>query len=442
MRELSRRQLWRAWLFCSGFLFACSTVPHQPRTEALSGDANQVRDPAFFLSRRDIRRNDLCVCMIGAQPTSQQKYFKLGCSLWFTRQSCESKRRIVQDGEPGLGEILQSVPHDSKVVIGFVGHWFGADATVDWLKKEVLPEASTRKLDLRIDNTACLGGDDPTELREGTAKALKEYPVPNLEVRVNQAISSGMWDPYLPGKNNFWVEYVNRGGKGSLKFPQCRSFEKSGCWGWLQGGGSGFCEEEDHGRKSLRLLVCSKVEREVYVQSSSGRVGQLERRKQKVYEWTRMDVKNPSFEIKELKGFDAPRLVIGLKNNRYYDSMVTLDQDPEQRESSDAYFLFLKRRFLEDLPDQVHVDAGDESLEEKTVEKAIYSVDDIEIKEQRPGYSVKRFVLWVKVRQASGVNVPMIFGVYSTREEAIAARSRVVANPLILKSYGTGIDVL
>jgi hypothetical protein len=146
-----------------------------------------------------------------------------------------------------------------------------------------------------------------------------------------------------------------------------------------------------------------------------------------------MPVGKPSFELAESKGFQPPRLVIGLKNNRFYDSFVELDIDPELREASDAYLLYLKRRFLEELPEQVHVDTGDDSLDEKTVERAIYSLEDVVVKEQQPGVSISRFVLRIQVREASGKVESRIFGVYSTRGEALAARDRAIANPLILK---------
>jgi hypothetical protein len=415
-------------------LAGCSTAPKAPEVEVVAEDTSGFRDPAFFFKKKDIRRNDLCVCMIGAYPTNQQKFFKLGCSLWFTQQSCEAKRRIVEEGDPSFADALSTTPHGSKVVLGFVGHWGSAGQTVDWLKKDILPVASEREIDLRVDNTACSGGDDPTRLREGTAQLLRELPVPNLEVKVNQEVSSGMWDPYLPGKNNFWVEYRNQGGSDGLRFPECRSFEKRSCWGWMQGGGSGFCEEEENGVRIPRLLVCSQVERDYYAQAPGAPAHQLERRKRRVYEWIRMDVKKPSFEVVENKGYRPPVLTIGLKNNRFYDARLELDQDPDQRESSEAYYLFLKRKYLEELPEQVHVDTGDESLDEKTIERSLFSVDDIEIKEQKPGYFVKRFELRVKVLQDSGKLLPKVWGVYSTKDEALAVRNRILKDPLILKA--------
>jgi hypothetical protein len=433
MRMLRQMANWKV-LAIPLMMAGCSTAPKAPVAEVAADDLSGFRDPAFFFKKKDIRRNDLCVCMIGAYPTNQQKFFKLGCSLWFTRQSCDAKRRIIEEGDPSFADVLSTTPRGSKVVLGFVGHWGSAGQTVNWLKRVILPAASKREIDVRVDNTACRGGDDPIELREGTSELLKELPVPNLEVKVNQDISSGMWDPYLPGKNNFWVEYVSRDGKGSLKFPSCRSFEKRSCWGWMQGGGSGFCEEEENGVRIPRLLVCSQVEREYYAQVPGAPAHQLERRKRKVYEWMRMEVKKPSFEVVESKGYQPAELTIGLKNNRFYDALVELDQDPEQRETSEAYYLFLKRKFLEELPEQVHVDTGDESLDEKTVERSIFSADDIEIKQQKPGFHVKRFVLRLKVLEPSGKHSPKIWGIYSTREQALAVRDRILQNPLILKS--------
>ncbi len=435
MHALTKFRSWRKFAVPILLLAGCSTASKAPVAEVAVEDPSGVRDPAFIFKKKDSRRNDLCVCIIGSTPKSQQGFFKLGCSLWFTRQSCEDRRRIVQDDLVGMGvgEALETAPQGAKVVIGFVGHWNSAVQTVDWLDREVLPVASDRDIDVRVDNTACSGGNDPTHLRDGTNSLLKRYSLPNLDVRVNQAISSGLWDPYLPGKNNFWVEYSSRGSEGSLKFPECRSFEKRSCWGWMQGGGSGFCEEEEKGKRIPRLLVCSQVEREVYVQAPGGRVGQLERKKRKVYEWTRMPVGRPSFEIVEKKGYQPAQLVIGLKNNRFYDAMIELDIEPELREASDAYVLYLKRSFFEELPEQVHVDVGDDSLNEKTVERSIFSLDDVVIKEQKPGFNVSRFVLTIQVRDSSGKMEPGIFGVYSTRGEALAARDRVIANPLILK---------
>jgi len=399
----------------------------------------ESRDPAFFFSKKEVRKNDLCVCMIGSEPENQQKWFKLGCSIWFSKQSCEQKRRIVQDETPGLAEILDESHRGSKVVLGFVGHWGSAHQTVNWLRDDLLPAASKYGVDLRIDNTACSGGDDPVELREGANKLLTRFPVPNLEVRVNQAISSGLWDPYLPGKNNFWIEFASQKADDErLTLPECRKFEGKTCWGWIQGGDSGFCQEEVKGRKQRSLLVCSKVDYETYMQRmGSTRSNNLERVTRQRFEWTRLDSSLAGMEIRESKRWHEPEMRVGLKNNRIYDEAFTEAAIEEFRDDARMMKKIqddAKEWFFIGLPQEVHLDLGDDSMETKTISKSELSVDDVEIKEIKPRYATSSYsVILKQTKGVGGKKGVLTLGVYPTRELAEQARTRLNSNPFLLK---------
>ncbi len=427
MHNFSTWSLWGATIILAG----CSTVPSGTVSSQPFVDDGS-RDPAFWKRKAEVRENDLCVCEIGSFPKSQQGFFKLGCSIWFTHQSCAKTLRIESGKLPELSDLLDESFRQKKVVVGYVGHWASANQTVEWLRTDILPAASKYEIDLRVDNTACSGGNDPTRLREGTQQLLKEMPVPNLEVRVNQEISSGLWDPYLPGKNNFWIEYSQANDSGRLEFPKCREFESKSCWGWIQKGGSGYCVEEKEGREELRLLACNETEREDYVSKAGGRAGDLELKKRKLYQWERISLSQGAFEIQDEKIYRAPELTIGLKNNRYYDEVFGLGEVDSP--GGEKLLRLMKEMLLEGLPEEVHVDAGDDSLEPATVSRSIYTVEDVIVKSQKPGFWTSQFRLYLTKRERSGKTARLYWGTYSSRLEAETARDRIISNPLLLKS--------
>ncbi|NDD91801.1 hypothetical protein EBZ37_06925, partial [bacterium] len=347
----------------------CSSVSRQASTES-------PREPAFLPKKSDARLNDLCICIIGATPENERSSFKLGCSVWLSRQSCELQRRGVEGESPSIPEWLEEARSGSKVVVGFVGLWGEASRTVSWLETEILPMASRRGIDLRVDTSASMSGSSFQDLQSGASEVFKRHPVPNLEVRVAQTVSSGVWDSPVPMANPFWLEYAQKNDVSRVQFPRCRDFEGRSCWSAMPGGGGGFCEHSSSGEKQLRLLVCGETEHE----SLGG----------KVFEWIPVSTSRPAWEILETKVYRAPSYRIGLKNNRLYDDWAegVLSDDAQE----DGYLRYLRQEFLDSLPAQVQLDSGDESLERQVTERSLYTLDDIQVKERRSGHSVSGHV--------------------------------------------------
>ncbi|MBU6376293.1 MAG: hypothetical protein KGQ59_09885, partial [Bdellovibrionales bacterium] len=382
----------------------CSSVSRHSPAEA-------PREPAFLPKKTEARLNDLCICISGATPESERSSFKLGCSVWLSRQSCELQRRGIEGESPTISEWLEEATSGSKVVVGFVGLWGEASRTVSWLETEILPAASRRGIDLRVDTSASMSGSHFQDLQRDTSEALKIHPVPNLEVRLAQMVSSGIWDSPVPMANPFWLEYAEKNNVGRVHFPRCRDFEGRSCWSAMPGGGGGFCEHSASGEKQLRLLVCGEVERES--------------RGVKVFEWLLVDATPPFWEIRETKVYRAPSYRLGLKNNRLYDDWAEGIVSDEAQE--EGYLRHLRQEFLDALPVQVQLDSGDESLERQATERTVYSLEDIQVKERRSGHSVSGHVLFFKTKDNQGKTVRRVFGVYRTRGEAEAIRSLLIS---------------
>lgn len=221
--------------------------------------------------------NDLCVCQTGAEPKSQVAFFKMGCKMWNMGQSCSKK--ITASITKPLDEILAENPTVKKLRVGYVGHWSSARASVSFLRSSIVPAIQKHDISVSIDNTACLATDNPFVI----LNYMKTIPeAAKIDFKGNQAISTGMWDKILEGKNNFWAN-IN-GEKLEVTFPTCKSFEDKICSETFQGGGTGVCHDEKD--DSHVFLRCD--EKEIWVTRLEPGGKRTERVKVKKGFWKRM----------------------------------------------------------------------------------------------------------------------------------------------------------
>ncbi|MEN9723063.1 MAG: hypothetical protein RJB38_1049 [Pseudomonadota bacterium] len=247
---------------------------------------------------------DRCVCMTGEPPSErrwEESFYHAGCTRWLSQLHCTAKIQIPNDLKNGFSKTLSSQAPRSRIAWGYVGHWANAQQTLDWLEKDVLPTASVRDFDLTIDNTACSGGDSPALLKKGLEALLEKYPLGTLDLKVNQTISSGMWDPYLPGKNNFWVEVHHQENHTRLTFPKCEAFEGHSCWGWIQKSEMGFCLDAAGETSRLRALRCAPVTTEFWTSTPGRPAGRLHREKRTQFKWENLAIEPENFSIGHAK---------------------------------------------------------------------------------------------------------------------------------------------
>ena len=262
--------------------------------------------------------NDLCICLTGTSPSGQVEFFKAGCKLWNMGQSC--KKKITVSEADSLEDILKANPQAKSLNIGYVGHWSSAHASRNFLKYSIVPLIRAHDVTVNVDNTACLATNNPYII----LNYLKTLDVADkINFRGNQAISTGMWDGLLAGKNNFWA---NINGKNlEVTFPLCSTFEGQGCMGVVQDGGTGVCHDEKD--DSHRFLKCEEGHR--WITRSDGK--RATRVKEKSYTWKPLEI-----ELKLEQGYNRT-LVKSMTDMMVYKSFqnqhdaeafkATADQD-------------------------------------------------------------------------------------------------------------------
>jgi len=223
------------------------------------------------------KENDLCICQTGTEPQNEVKFFKLGCKVWHMGKSCGKKMTVSFDRS--LDEILAENPSAKKINVSYVGHWSSAYESVQFLDYTIAPLIRKHDVSVTIDNTACLATDNPFVI----VNYLKSLPdvAGRIEFKGNQAISTGLWDKALSGKNNFWAKIS--GEKLDVTFPGCRDFESKGCMGAFQSNETGVCFDEKSEKHVF--LRCEEGERTVTRMDSSGK--RASKVKEKYFSWKR-----------------------------------------------------------------------------------------------------------------------------------------------------------
>lgn len=219
-------------------------------------------------------KTDLCICQIGDWPSNQRGFFKAGCKAWKMDQSC--KKKVTANQGP-ITEVLEKYPDVKTLKIGYVGHWSSASESVQFLRDHVVPVIREKDLTVDVDNTACLATDNPYVI----VNYLKTVDVADrITYRGNQAVSTGLWDKFWLGKNNFWA--VISGKDLEVQFPSCKKFENKGCMGWAQGNESAVCHDEEN--DTYAFLRCSN-EKTVVTEDE-----QTEVKKKKLSKWRRLSL--------------------------------------------------------------------------------------------------------------------------------------------------------
>ncbi len=208
-------------------------------------------------------KRDLCICQTGTSPSNEIKFFKLGCKTWSMTQSCGEKITISLDDS--IEDVLADRPNVKSVKLGYVGHWSSSRETNEFIEEKVLPSVKKYKVYFDIHNSACSAMNDPYDVRtflKGLGKDARY-----IHMYGYQAISTGGWDPILPGKNNFWSA-VN-GNSLEVQFPNCKEFEKKQCMGMFQSKEEGVCYDQKD--EKFVTLKCIETTRKVYRQNANGR---------------------------------------------------------------------------------------------------------------------------------------------------------------------------
>lgn len=208
---------------------------------------------------------DLCICQTGAEPSNEIKFFKLGCKTWNMTQSCSEK--ITIGFNDSIEEVLANRPEVKSVKLGYVGHWGSSSQAVEFLEERVRPSIIKYGVYFDIHNSACLATENPYKIRDYLKKIGKDAEL--MHFYGNQAISTGGWDPLLPGKNNFWAS-VN-GASLEVKFPNCKEYQFKECLGMFQKGETGICFDKKSNK--YVTLECKENTRKVNRQAVNGRSG-------------------------------------------------------------------------------------------------------------------------------------------------------------------------
>lgn len=160
------------------------------------------------------------------------------------------RKKIVSSAR-SLVDVIDKGRAPRTLEVGYVGHWASADQTVGFLKRDIVPVIQKYGIKVKVDNTACLATDNPYTI----LNFLNRIPEgQKINFSGNQAISTGMWDPFTPGKNNFWAKID--GAKSKVTFPDCDEFEDRKCYGMFQRNEKGVCLDKSTGEHVV--LRCEK----------------------------------------------------------------------------------------------------------------------------------------------------------------------------------------
>ena len=229
-------------------------------------------DPSFAVEKRD-----LCICQTGTAPSNEIKFFKLGCKTWSMTQRCDEK--ITMSLDDSIENVLAQRPGVKSVKLGYVGHWSSSRETNSFIEEKVLPSVKKFGVYFDIHNSACSSMDNPYVVKSFFKKLGSDARY--IHMYGYQAISTGGWDPILPGKNNFWSA-VN-GNSLEVQFPNCKEYEQKQCMGMFQSEEKGVCYNEKD--KKFVALKCLETTRKVIRQNPNGRgVNQVN---QKRFEWVK-----------------------------------------------------------------------------------------------------------------------------------------------------------
>jgi hypothetical protein len=258
---------------------------------------------------------DLCICQTGSSPKEEIKFFKLGCNTWNSTQSCSEK--IIIGLNDSIDDALASRPEVKSVKLGYVGHWGSSSEVVDFLRDKVIPVAKKRDIYFDIHNSACSSMENPYEIQK-YLKSIGE-DARHIHFLGNQVISTGGWDPLLPGKNNFWAS-IN-GSSLNIEFPNCKEFEKKQCMKMFQNDEQSICFNQNENK--FVFLRCQEVKRKVTSPNPNGKGGSVQST-QTQNEWTRYI---PELFFEQSKSIFVNKITIGIADSDIWDKNINIDED-------------------------------------------------------------------------------------------------------------------
>ncbi|MGZ3788175.1 MAG: hypothetical protein ACXVLQ_06605 [Bacteriovorax sp.] len=207
----------------------------------------------ILLLASSVVASDLCVCQTG-NSTGQVPFFKAGCKAWLLRHSCENSVIDSIDNLNLISESIKKYENVKSVSVGYVGHWGGSGAMVNYIKEQIVPAIIENKKinSIKIDNTACSAGDNPFKILK-FLNSIDSFIAKKIQYFANQAISLGEWDSFVPQKTNLWS--LVDGAMNEAIFPRCEWFLGQTCSGTFQKNEMGVCQMYES--KEYKLLKCS-----------------------------------------------------------------------------------------------------------------------------------------------------------------------------------------
>lgn len=194
-----------------------------------------------------------CICEIGLEPVSEQKLFRAGCKVWFSRQKNCSQTKIVQSGYDYINEIQKNNSSSVHYKIGYVGHWNSSKETVHHINTYMQPLIKNGN-SIYFDNTSCLSQENADYVLQ-YLKTLPLHPSQVITVKGNQAVSIGMWDTILADSANFWA--ITSSQMSKPLYPKCKNQRGHSCMRSVQLKESGLCTENNG---QLTRLYCKELQ--------------------------------------------------------------------------------------------------------------------------------------------------------------------------------------
>jgi hypothetical protein len=180
--------------------------------------------------------------------------FATGCRIWLNSQrGCEQK--VTQEHSTRM-DFPQSW-RDGVLKLGYVGHWYHSQQTVDFLSRSIIPAVWGRNLSVDWHNTACGVMDDPTLVQAYLRNASDIDTRTFVSVTGAQTISIGVWAGLLPATAN--VPATVRSDRVNPIYATCEAFRGHPCVREFQNSRRVICQERTGMFRSLRCQHTSGI---------------------------------------------------------------------------------------------------------------------------------------------------------------------------------------
>lgn len=256
---------------------------------------------------------NICVCQTGAEPVSEIKFFKAGCSAWLKVQRCDERKMVSINDD--LDALLKNSENGGTLKLGYVGHWSSSNQTNHFLKERIIPLSKKKNMNVNIDNSACSAMSDAFIVQDLLTKAKEEGLQTKITFKGNQAISLGLWNWFIGFTYNLpataSTEFQN------AKFPKCEEFENKSCSESFQDKENGFCVNEI---RQLERLQCNKMEKIVVNSESEMKVIE--------HSWERKAIHAEPYLV---KAFDSQKNEVALNDSNASRFRIYKAGDPSSQ---------------------------------------------------------------------------------------------------------------